>query len=214
MKTIFARHVRVQTCREGGSGRNTTVASCRGRSCRRPERLKNVHCQIIGQCGRSRSAYRGKGAEHEVLERHSTGSTPTEMASTRLRCFECLASTGVNASGTMFPTFTFSGQTRVKPSSREPCGDFPAASGQEWRLIDSNVATATGPGRAGDNSQMDTSAKTGEGFTFSISAKKERFPASSILAGFPRTREDQVRPAVTGVLFKTSITPSVEGCLR
>src|ERR1039457_4279989 len=114
-------------------------------------------------------------------------STPTEMASTRLKCFECLASTGVNASGTMFPTFTFSGQTRVKPSSREPCGDFPAASGQEWRLIDSNVATATGPGRAGDNSQMDTSAKTGEGFTFSISAKKERFPASSILAGFPRT---------------------------
>ena len=58
-------------------------------------------------------------------------STPTEMASTRLKCFECLASTGVNASGTMFPTFTFSGQTRVKPSSSEPCGDFPAASGQE-----------------------------------------------------------------------------------
>src|ERR1035438_1126919 len=31
--------------------------------------------------------------------------------------------------------------------------------------------------------------------------------------GFPRTRKDQVRPAVTGVVFKTSITSSVEGCL-
>ena len=70
-------------------------------------------------------------------------STPKEMASTRLKCFECLARTGVHAWDDVSDLYVQRPDTRAAVKQRT-LRRFPGGVRSGVRLIDSNVATATG----------------------------------------------------------------------